>query len=63
MGGRCVIKAQIYAGGRGKAGGVKVVHHPEQANDVAKELFGKRLVTIQTGPEGSRYSDIDRGGC
>lgn len=28
MGGRCVVKAQIYAGGRGKAGGVKLVHHP-----------------------------------
>ena len=58
MGGHCVIKAQIYAGGRGKAGGVKVVHHPEQANDVAKELFGKKLVTIQTGPEGLKVRRI-----
>ncbi len=58
MGGHCVIKAQIYAGGRGKAGGVKVVHHPEQANDVGKELFGKRLVTKQTGPEGLKVRRI-----
>ncbi|RNC73164.1 MAG: ADP-forming succinate--CoA ligase subunit beta [Desulfuromonadales bacterium] len=58
MGGRCVIKAQIYAGGRGKAGGVKLVHHPEQAQDFAKELFGKRLVTPQTGPDGLKVRRI-----
>jgi len=58
MGGRCVIKAQIYAGGRGKAGGVKLVHHPEQAQDYGKELFGKRLVTPQTGPEGLKVRRI-----
>ncbi|MBI2353544.1 MAG: ADP-forming succinate--CoA ligase subunit beta [Deltaproteobacteria bacterium] len=58
MGGHCVIKAQIYAGGRGKAGGVKVVHHPEQASEVAKELFGRKLVTIQTGPEGLKVRRI-----
>ncbi|QOX79671.1 ADP-forming succinate--CoA ligase subunit beta [Trichlorobacter lovleyi] len=58
MGGHCVVKAQIYAGGRGKAGGVKLVHHPEQASDVAKELFGKRLVTKQTGPEGLKVRRI-----
>lgn len=58
MGGHCVVKAQIYAGGRGKAGGVKVVHHPEQANEFGKELFGKRLVTHQTGPEGLKVRRI-----
>ncbi len=58
MGGHCVVKAQIYAGGRSKAGGVKMVHHPEQANDVAKELFGKKLVTIQTGSEGLKVRRI-----
>jgi succinyl-CoA synthetase beta subunit len=58
MGGHCVVKAQIYAGGRGKAGGVKLVHHPEQAADLAKELFGKRLVTPQTGPEGLKVRRI-----
>jgi succinyl-CoA synthetase beta subunit len=58
MGGRCVVKAQIYAGGRGKAGGVKLVHHPEQAQELGKELFTKRLVTPQTGPEGLRVRRI-----
>jgi succinyl-CoA synthetase beta subunit len=58
MGGNCVVKAQIYAGGRGKAGGVQLVHHPEQAHEVAKELFGKRLVTPQTGPQGLKVRRI-----
>ena len=58
MGGTCVVKAQIYAGGRGKAGGVQLVHHPEQAHEIAKELFGKRLVTPQTGPEGLKVRRI-----
>lgn len=58
MGGRCVIKAQIYAGGRGKAGGVKLVQYPEQAQEFGKELFGKKLVTPQTGPEGLRIRRI-----
>jgi succinyl-CoA synthetase beta subunit len=52
LGGRCVVKAQIYAGGRGKAGGVKLVASPEEALGAAKELFGKTLVTPQTGPDG-----------
>jgi succinyl-CoA synthetase beta subunit len=58
MGGRCVVKAQIYAGGRGKAGGVQLVHHPEQAHDLAKELFAKSLVTPQTGPAGLKVRRI-----
>ena len=58
MGGQCVVKAQIYAGGRGKAGGVKLVHHPEQAQTLAKELFGKTLVTPQTGPQGLKVRRI-----
>jgi succinyl-CoA synthetase beta subunit len=58
MGGRCVVKAQIYAGGRGKAGGVKLVHHPEQAQELGKELFTRKLVTPQTGPEGLRVRRI-----
>ena len=49
---RFVIKAQIHAGGRGKAGGVKFVRTPEEAYDTAKELLGKTLVTPQTGPQG-----------
>ncbi|MDD2320593.1 MAG: ADP-forming succinate--CoA ligase subunit beta [Geobacteraceae bacterium] len=52
MGGRCVVKAQIYAGGRGKAGGVRLVANPDEALLAAKDLFGKTLVTPQTGPDG-----------
>ena len=58
LGGHCVVKAQIYAGGRGKGGGVQVVHHPEQAQEFGKELFGKRLVTPQTGPQGLKVRRI-----
>jgi succinyl-CoA synthetase beta subunit len=47
-----VVKAQIHAGGRGKAGGVKVVKGAEAAGEAARELLGKTLVTKQTGPEG-----------
>ncbi len=47
-----VIKAQIHAGGRGKAGGVKVVKGVDAATNAAKELLGKTLVTHQTGPQG-----------
>ena len=46
-----VLKAQIHAGGRGKAGGVKLVKKKDIINE-AKKLFGKVLVTPQTGPEG-----------
>ena len=52
LGGRCVVKAQIHAGGRGKAGGVKLAASPEEAESAAKEMLGKKLVTHQTGPEG-----------
>jgi len=47
-----VLKAQIHAGGRGKAGGVKLVKSIDQINKVASEMFGKILKTHQTGPEG-----------
>jgi succinyl-CoA synthetase beta subunit len=47
-----VVKAQIHAGGRGKAGGVKVVHSVEEAIEAADKMFNMRLVTHQTGPEG-----------
>jgi len=47
-----VVKAQIHAGGRGKAGGVKVVKSVDEVRDVATELLGKTLVTHQTGPQG-----------
>ena len=47
-----VLKAQIHAGGRGKAGGVKILSTIEELSTAAKELLGKTLVTHQTGPEG-----------
>ena len=47
-----VLKAQIHAGGRGKAGGVKILDNLRELEKSAKELFGKKLITHQTGPEG-----------
>ena len=52
LGGRAVVKAQVHAGGRGKAGGIKVVDSPGEAADAAEALIGSTLVTFQTGPEG-----------
>jgi succinyl-CoA synthetase beta subunit/malate-CoA ligase subunit beta len=52
-GNKWVVKAQIHAGGRGKAGGVKVVDSIEEAQKIADSMIGTRLVTHQTGPEGS----------
>ena len=48
----CVVKAQIHAGGRGKAGGVKLVKSTAEARAAASGLLGKTLVTAQTGPQG-----------
>ena len=47
-----VLKAQIHAGGRGKAGGVKLVKNVYELEAEAKKMMGKTLVTHQTGPEG-----------
>ena len=52
LGGKAVLKAQVHAGGRGKAGGVAPVGSPDEADDAASMLLGKQLVTAQTGPEG-----------
>jgi succinyl-CoA synthetase beta subunit len=49
---KAVIKAQIHAGGRGKAGGVKLIASADEAREFAARLLGKPLVTHQTGPEG-----------
>jgi succinyl-CoA synthetase beta subunit len=49
---KAVVKAQIHAGGRGKAGGVKLVSSANEARDFAGKLLGKPLVTHQTGPQG-----------
>ena len=48
-----VVKAQIHAGGRGKAGGVKLVRSAHEAHEVAASLLGKALITKQNGPEGT----------
>lgn len=52
FGGRAVVKAQIHAGGRGKAGGVKLAKSLDEVRQYATELLGKTLVTHQTGSEG-----------
>jgi len=52
LGGRAVIKAQILAGGRGKAGGIRLVNSPGEAREFAAGLLGRPLVTAQTGPTG-----------
>lgn len=52
LGGTCVVKAQIHSGGRGKAGGVKLVKSAQEAKEVSEKLLGSTLVTKQTGPEG-----------
>jgi succinyl-CoA synthetase beta subunit len=53
-----VVKAQIHAGGRGKAGGVKVVKGVAAAEEAAQELIGKTLVTPQTGPKGKKVERL-----
>lgn len=53
-----VVKAQIHAGGRGKAGGVKIVKTIDEVREAAKELLGKVLVTHQTGPEGKEIQRL-----
>ena len=58
LGGKVVIKAQVYAGGRGKAGGIKVANTPEEAEKLAGEILGTRLVTHQTTPEGVPVSKV-----
>ncbi|AMA61992.1 MAG: ADP-forming succinate--CoA ligase subunit beta [Kurthia gibsonii] len=53
-----VVKAQIHAGGRGKAGGVKIARNLEEVRAYAKELLGKVLVTHQTGPQGKEVKRL-----
>ncbi|QOT00191.1 ADP-forming succinate--CoA ligase subunit beta [Brevibacterium sp. JNUCC-42] len=54
----CVVKAQIHAGGRGKAGGVKVAKSLDEVKAYASEILGKTLVTHQTGPEGKEVKRL-----
>jgi succinyl-CoA synthetase beta subunit len=58
IGAKTVIKAQVYAGGRGKAGGIKTINIPEEAEKAVSQLIGTRLVTHQTGPEGAQVSKV-----
>src|SRR5881628_4008761 len=52
LGGRVVVKAQVHAGGRGKAGGIKLADDPAAAEGAARQILGMRLKTPQTPPEG-----------
>ena len=59
LGGKAVVKAQVHAGGRGKAGGVKVAASAREAADIADALIGAtRLVTAQTGPQGAPVHSV-----
>ena len=58
LGGTIVVKAQIHAGGRGNAGGIKVVQTPGAAEQAAAALLGKNLTTFQTGPEGVPVENV-----
>ena len=53
-----VLKAQIHSGGRGKAGGIKLVNNLEELEKEAKNLIGKTLVTHQTGPNGRKVQSL-----
>jgi succinyl-CoA synthetase beta subunit len=53
-----VVKAQVHAGGRGKAGGVKLAKSPEECKKIAEEMIGMTLVTHQTGPEGKEVRKV-----
>ena len=58
LGGRVVVKAQVHAGGRGKAGGVKLVDNADAAEEAAKKMLGTRLVTKQTGADGMPVNSV-----
>ena len=58
FGGRAVIKAQVHAGGRGKAGGVKVAQSPDDAAAAAEAILATSLATNQTGPEGVPVNQV-----
>src|SRR5260221_13782102 len=53
-----VVKAQIHAGGRGKAGGVKVVKSSDDVRETAGKMLGMKLVTHQTGPAGREVKRV-----
>jgi len=55
---RFVVKAQVHAGGRGRAGGIRMADSVQEARTIAQEMLGQRLVTEQTGPEGREVRAI-----
>jgi len=55
---RLVIKAQIHAGGRGKAGGIKIINTPQEAKEFASFIFGKNLITEQNKPHGQPVNQL-----
>ncbi|MCS6822002.1 MAG: ADP-forming succinate--CoA ligase subunit beta [Microscillaceae bacterium] len=55
---KCVVKAQIHAGGRGKGGGVKLANNADEAFTHASNILGMQLVTAQTGPEGKKVRTL-----
>ena len=57
LGGKVVVKAQVHAGGRGKAGGIKLANSPEEAVAAARSLLGTRLVTVQS-PQGQPVNSV-----
>ena len=58
LGGTIVVKAQVHAGGRGNAGGIKVVNPPGAAEEAAASMLGTNLITHQTGPEGVPVQNV-----
>ena len=58
LGGKGVVKAQVHAGGRGKAGGVKVASSARKAAEIAGALIGVSLITAQTGPQGAPIHSV-----
>jgi len=58
LGGRVVVKAQVHAGGRGKAGGIKLADDAEAAERAARQILGMRLTTPQTPPEGIQVRSV-----
>ncbi|CAI8014951.1 Succinate--CoA ligase [ADP-forming] subunit beta [Geodia barretti] len=58
LGGQAVVKAQVHAGGRGQAGGIKVVRSPEEAEEAARGFIGRNLVTRQTDAQGVPINSV-----
>jgi len=53
-----VVKAQVHAGGRGKTGGIRMAKDPAEVREIARSMFGTRLVTPQSGPQGKPVSRV-----